>query len=163
MLESAGIVGCEGDVVSLAGDWRERLAVARKTGGEREADELAEAHRKLKSRAFRNRDGAPESKPSAAGLEAVRRSHAMRDTRLRDVARPEEERRKAGPPPALRAMVSRMLGQLGRLRMGLLHEIAVEEGFDHRDVPEVVRAMGCRVERLPEYGDEEFVLARGAA
>lgn len=163
MLEDAGIVGCEGDVVSLAGDWHERLAVARKTGGELEADELAEAHRKLKSRAFRNRDGAPESKPSAAGLEAVRRSHAMRDARLRELAREEEERRKAGPPPELGAMISRMLGQLGRMRMGLLRELAAEEGFDRRDVPDAVRAMGCRVEGLAEYGGEEFVFAREAA
>lgn len=163
MLESAGIVGCEGDVVSLAGDWRERLAVARKTGGEPEADELAEAHRKLKSRAFRNRDGAPESKPSAAGLEAVRRSHAMRDARLRELAREEEERCKAGPPPELGAMISRMLGQLGRMRMGLLRELAAEEGFDWRDVPDAARAMGYRVEGLAEYGGEEFVFAREAA
>ncbi len=163
MLVDAGIVECEDDVVSLAGDWRERLAVARKTGGELEADELAERCRKLKSRAYRERDKAPGSRPSAAGLEAMRRSRAMRDARLHELARAEEERRKAGPPPALAAMVSRMLGQLGRVRMGLLRDLATEEGFNRRDVPEVVRATGHRVERLPEYGNEEFVFAREAA
>ena len=168
MLEDAGIVGCEGDVIRLAGDWREKLTVAREIGGELEADELAEDRRKLKSRAYRNRDKAPESKPSAAGLEAVRRSRAMRDARLAELARAEEERRKAGPSPELRALVSGMLvgfdrGHLDKLRMGLLCEEAAEKKLDWRDVPEVVRAMGYRVERLPEYGNAEFVLAREVA
>jgi hypothetical protein len=157
MLMDAGIIECEGDVVRLAGDWREKLAVARKTGGEMEADELAERRRKLKSRAYHERDKAATSRPSAAGLEAVRRSRAMRDARLRELAHEEEERRRAGPPPELAALISRMLGQLGRLRMGLLCDVATDEGFDRRHVPEAVRARGYRVERLEEYGDEEFV------
>ena len=170
MLEDAGIVGCEGDVIRLAGDWREKLAVARDAGGELEADELAEDRRKLKSRAYRNRDKAPKSRPSAAGLEAVRRSRAMRDARLQEIARAEEERRKAGPPPELEVLISGMLvgfdrGFLDKLRMGLLCEEAAEKKLDWRHVPEAVRAMGYRVERLPEYGDEEFVFppTEGAA
>lgn len=34
---------------------------------------------------------------------------------------------------------------------------AGEEGFDRRSVSEAVLAMAHRVERLPEYGNEEFV------
>jgi hypothetical protein len=157
MLKEAGVIECEGDVVSLAANWREKLDAARKVGGELEADELAEVNRKLKSRAYRDRDKTPVSKPSAAGLEAVKRSHAMRDARLEEIARAEEERRRAGPPPELEALISDLLGKNGKLRMGLLCELATEEGFEWRDVPEATRAMGYRVERLEEYGDEEFV------
>lgn len=170
MLEEAGIISCEGDVVRLAANWREKLDAARKVGGELEADELAEVNRKLKSRAYRERDKAPVSKPSAAGLEAVRRSHAMRDARLQELARAEAERRRAGPPPGLEALIAGVLGQLDRgqldrLRMGLLCDVATDEGFDRRHVPEAVRARGYRVEKLKEYGDEEFVfpLIEGAA
>ena len=41
--------------------------------------------------------------------------------------------------------------------MRLLCEIAVEEGLRWRDVSPAVRRMGYRVERLPEYGDTEFI------
>lgn len=157
MLEDAGIIECEGDVIRLAADWREKLNTARETGGEIKADGLAEANRKRKSRAYHERDKPLVSKPSAAGLEAMRRSRAMRDARLEELARAEEERRKAGPLPKLAALISGLLGKNGRLRMGLLCEMAMEEGFKWRDVPEAARAMGYRVERLPEYGDEEFV------
>ncbi len=157
MLEEAGIIGCEGDVINLAADWREKLLAARKTGEEPEADELAEVGRKLKSRAYHERDKPLVSKPSAAGLEAMRRSRAMRDARLEELRRVEEERRKAGPPPKLTALIRELLGKNDRLRMGLLCEMATEEGFEWRDVPEAARAMGCRVERLPEYGNEEFL------
>ena len=54
-------------------------------------------------------------------------------------------------------------GHLDRLRMGLLREEAMEEGFNGRDVPEAVRAMGYRIERLPEYGDEEFIFVKEVA
>ncbi len=74
MLEEAGIIECENDVVTLAADWRARLDDARETGGEIEADALAEDQRKRKSRGYHNRDKPPVSKPSGAGLEAVRRS-----------------------------------------------------------------------------------------
>jgi len=157
MLEDAGIIKCEDDVIKLAAEWREKLNTARENGGELEADELAEDRRKLKSRAYRERDNPLASKPSAAGLEAMRRSRAMRNARLEELARAEEERRKAGPPPELAALISGLLSKNDRLRMGLLCELATEEGFKWRDVPEAARVMGYRVERLPEYGDEEFV------
>ncbi len=55
MLEEAGIIEGAGDVIALAADWSERLEEARAAGGELEADELAEEHRKRKSRAYRRR------------------------------------------------------------------------------------------------------------
>ncbi len=74
MLEEAGILAVEGGVIRLAADWRSRLDDVRETGGEIEADALAEDQRKRKSRAYRNRDKPPVSNPSAVGLAAVRRS-----------------------------------------------------------------------------------------
>jgi hypothetical protein len=169
MLAEAGVIeAVTGDVVELATDWSERLDKERAAGGELEADELAEYHRKRKSRAYQERDKPLVSKPSPAGLSAVRRSHAARDARLQELARAEEERRRNGPPHALKALISRTLGQLDRghldrVRMGLLRDIAMEEGFDRRDVPELVHAMGYRVERLPEYDNQKFIYVRSAA
>jgi hypothetical protein len=155
--QEAGIVVIDGDTVSLAPDWRARLEEQRELGEEIEAEEVARRRYRNKSRAYHNRNKALESRPSAAGLEAVHRSHVMRDARLQEIARAEEERCQAGPPPALEALISGILGQLDRSRMGLLCEVAREEGFNWRDVSEAVRRMGCRVEKLPEYGDGEFV------
>ncbi len=193
-LQEAGIVVIDGDTVSLTPDWRARLEKVRQLGGETSysyelrtveivggeeivtrrvvrklgADEVACQRYREKSRAFHNRNKAPESKPSSAGLAAVRRSQERRDARLREIARAEEERRRAGPPSGLGVLICGMLGQLGRghldrLRMGLLCEVAMEEGFNRRDVPEVVRAMGYRVERLAEYNNAEFIFAKEAA
>jgi hypothetical protein len=55
MLEEAGIVVLEGDVLHLAEDWLERLEDQRELGKEVEADELAAKRHKIKSRAFHNR------------------------------------------------------------------------------------------------------------
>jgi hypothetical protein len=59
--------------------------------------------------------------------------------------------------------VSKYLKQHRRIRMGLLCDLARDEGLRSRDVPPVVRRMGYRVERLPEYGNAEFVYAVGVA
>ena len=169
-LLEAGIVAIDGNTVELTSDWLERLETQRELGEEIEAEEVSLQRYKAKSRAYHNRNKASVSKPSAAGLSAVRRSQQMRDTRLSELACAEEERQRVGPPHALVTLISRILGQidrgyLDRLRMGLLCEEAIEEGFNWRDVPDAVRTMGYRVERLTEYGDEEFVfpLAKGAA
>jgi hypothetical protein len=55
MLEEAGIVAVEGDVVHLTEDWLGRLEDQRELGKEVETDELATKRHKLKSRAFHNR------------------------------------------------------------------------------------------------------------
>jgi hypothetical protein len=41
--------------------------------------------------------------------------------------------------------------------MGLLCEIAMNEGLRWRDVPPAVERMGYRVERSPVYDNEQFV------
>jgi hypothetical protein len=55
MLEEAGIISVDGDVVSLAEDWLDRLENARELGGEIEAEEHARRRYRDKSRAYHNR------------------------------------------------------------------------------------------------------------
>jgi hypothetical protein len=74
MLVDFGIITLAEDRVTLAEDWLDKLQTARETGGEIEADKLAEAHRKRRSAAYRNRHKPTQSKPTADGLAAVHRS-----------------------------------------------------------------------------------------
>jgi hypothetical protein len=55
MLEEAGIITVNGDVVTLAEDWLDRLEDARELGGEIEAEKLARRRYREKSRAYHNR------------------------------------------------------------------------------------------------------------
>jgi hypothetical protein len=156
-LEDAGVIEVEGDIVLLVADWSERLEAARRIGEELEADELAERDRKRKSRAYHSRHEAPKSKPSAVGLEAIRRSHEQRQAGLAAI---EERKAAAAKTEELRkaeAFVRDRLRDLGRIRFGLLQDIAHDEGIDPWSVPRAVEALGCRVEKLPEYGDQRFV------
>lgn len=158
-LEEAGIIECEGDVIRLAGEWLARLEEERERGGEIEqAERQAEKHRDERARyrerlklAKRVKRGTPK-----ASLDAVRRTEELRERRLREI-RDEEERDRAPTPPAVEALVARILGQNERIRMGLLCDIARDEGLRWRDVPPAVRRMGYRIERLPEYDNREFV------
>jgi hypothetical protein len=82
MLEEAGIVSVEGDVVSLAPDWLERLEQVREVGGEIEVDETARRRLAIKRRAYHNRhkhpaDRAPTHEEIAA-LEDARNAWRMR-------------------------------------------------------------------------------------
>jgi hypothetical protein len=155
-LEKAGIIEMDGDVIRLVAEWLAQLNERREADGEIEqAERQAKKHRE-NSESFRlylerEKHGTPK-----ASTDAVRRTHELRDRRLRE-AREEEERRRSPVPPALRELVSRLVKQNGRLRMGLLHGIAAEEGYHFRHVSRAVEALGCRVEKLPEYGDQRFV------
>src|ERR687897_1565818 len=55
MLEEAGIITVQGDVVTLAEDWLDRLEDTRELGGEIEAEEHARRRYRAKSRAYHNR------------------------------------------------------------------------------------------------------------
>jgi hypothetical protein len=165
MLEDARIIEVQGDALRLAADWSERLKAARVVGGELEADELAERRRKLNSRAFHRRDETPKSRPSAAGYQAIMRSHEQRQAGLAAIA---ERAAAAAKTEALRkaeAFVRERLRELGRIRLALLQDIARDEGLDAWSIPNAVEALGCPTERLPEYGNRLFVFApaEGAA
>jgi hypothetical protein len=159
MLEDAGVIEVDADTLRLAADWSERLEAARVAGGELEADELAERRRKLNSRAYHRRNEAPKSQPSAAGLEAIRRSHEQRRTGLAAIAEraaaavKSEELRKA------EAFVRDRLAELGRIRLALLQDIWHDAGGDPWSIPRAVEALGCRVEELQEFDNRRFVFA----
>jgi hypothetical protein len=165
MLEDVGIVAVEGDTVVLAADWPERLEAARRAGGEPEADELAERDRRRKCRAYHRRYETPKSRPSAAGLEAIRRSHERRRAGLVTIAErtaaaaETEEQRKA------EAFVRDRLRELGRIRLALLQDIWHDAGGDPWTIPRALEALGCRVEALTEFGGRRFVFppVEGAA
>ncbi len=161
-LEKAGIIECESDVIRLVGGWLARLDERRESDGEIEqAERQAKKHRRQSERyrvfLEREKNGTPEA--SAA---AVRRSHDLRDRRMRE-AREEEERRRAPVSPALLEFVARLVRQNGRLRMGLLRGIATEEGHHFIHVPRAVEELGLHVERLAEFDNEPFVFAPSEA
>lgn len=157
MLEEAAILAVEGDVVTLAADWYERLYDARRVGGELEADELAEERRKRNSRAYHARDQAPVSKPSAASLEAIERSHEQRAAGLAATAERADAAARAEEQKRAEAFVLDRLRALGRIRFGLLQDIGRDEGFDPWTTIAAVKVLGCRVEKLPEFDNRKFV------
>jgi hypothetical protein len=155
-LEEAGIIECEGDLIRLAADWLTRLDERREEDGEVEqAEKQAKRHRaegeRYRLHLRRQKHGTPK-----ASIEAVRRTHELRDRRMRE-AHEEEEHRRAPVDPALLELVARLVKQNGRIRMGLLCGIASDEGMRGQDVPRAVEALGCRVEELAEYGGQRFV------
>ena len=164
-LEEAGILAIERDRVTLTEGWMDRLEDAREAGGELEAEELGRRRYLDKSRAFHRRHEAPVSKPSAASLEAIKRSRESKAAGLAAVAERTaaaartEEKRKA------EAFVRERLRELGRIRLALLQDIWHDVGGDPWTIPKAVEALGCRVEELPEYDNRRFVFppAEGAA
>jgi hypothetical protein len=159
MLEAAGIVEVSeaGDTVRLAADWSERLEAARRIGGELEADELAERRRKMASRAYHRRNEVPKSEPSAEGLQAIERSHEARRAGRAAIAERAAAAAKTEELRKTEAFVRGKLQALGRIRLGLLQDIAHDEGIDPWTIPQAIEALGCRVEELPEFGNRRFV------
>jgi Domain of unknown function (DUF3854) len=159
MLEEAGIITVEGDTVSLTQNWLEALEEQREIGKEIEAEELARRRCLDKSRAFHRRHKAPVSNPSAASLEAIRRSRESKAAGLAAIveraaaAAKTEEQRKA------EAFVRDRLRELGRIRLALLQDIWHDAGGDPWTIPKAVEGLGCRVEELPEYDNRRFVFA----
>jgi len=156
-LQEAGILTVEGDLVVLAENWRDRLEEVREAGGELEADELALRRYRDRSRAYHRRRDKPVSKPSAAGLDAIKRSHVQRKAGLAAIkeraaaAAKSEELRKA------EAFVRDRLRELGRIRLALLQDIWHDEGGDPWTIPQAIEALGCRVDKLPEFENRRFV------
>jgi hypothetical protein len=166
--EEAGILTVEGGVVSLSPDWLDRLEEQRERGEELEADEQAQRDRKRRSLAYRDhlakkRGKSPASKPSAASLEAIRRSRESKAAGLSAIAERAaaaartEELRKA------EAFVRDRLRELDRIRLALLQDIARDEGLDAWTIPNAIEALGYRVEELPEFDNRRFVYAPSEA
>ncbi len=164
MLEETGVIEVVGDVVRLAVEWREALEAERREKGEVEADGLDEDRRKRKSRAYRDRGrslGAPVSKPSAAGLEALKRGE---EKRAEHIAAHEEHQAKARVADLeakrfAKRFVHDRLRELGRIRLGLLQQILRDAGGAPAYALPAAKSLGCTVEKLSEFGNREFVFA----
>lgn len=155
-LEDSGVIECEGDVIRLAREWRARLDERREQDGEIEqAERQRERHREQSKRYREHLERKKQGTPQAS-RDAVKRTKDLRERRLQEIA-DEEERDQAPTPSEVELLIKRVLGQNARVRMGLLCEIAMEQGLRWRDVPPAVGRMGYRVQRLPEYGDAEFI------
>ncbi len=150
-LEDAGIIVVEGDMVRLTADWAERLEAAREAGGELEADELAERNRKLNSAGYHRRHETPKSDDPPPLLGAERVAEMLRESAHERAAAKSEELRKA------EAFVRDCLRRLGRIRPVILEGAWHDKGGDPRHIPLAVEALGCRVERLPEFDNRQFV------
>jgi hypothetical protein len=156
-LEAAGIVEVSGDVVRLTPDWRANLEAERERSGEIAiAKRQAERHRDERE-LYRKYGPAPptEDPPQLMGperVEAIVRERAKEDLETRI----ENQRRKVGF--TVETFVFDKLKALGQIRLALLMEVYEDAGGDPWDVPLAVRRMGCRIERLPEYGNRQFVM-----
>ena len=111
----------------------------------------------MNSRAYHRRHEAPVSKPSAAGLEAVKRSHEQRRAGLVTIAERAAAAAKTEEQRKAEAFVRDRLRELGRIRLSLLQDIWHDAGGDPWTIPKAVEALGCRVEKLPEYDNRAFV------
>jgi Domain of unknown function (DUF3854) len=104
MLEEAGIVTVDDDVVTLTDNWLEALDDARELGKEVEADELATTRHKIKSRAYHGRhkvkaDEAPaedEMRDRREGYAERRRQYIAAAIARLFAERPEYRTRRAG-------------------------------------------------------------------
>ena len=160
-LEEAGILTVEGDTVTLADDWLDRLEEAREAGGELEAEELARKHYRDRSRAYHARNVPAKSEPSAAGLATIQRSH---EKRSEHIAEHDEHQAKVNAAETehkrfVKRFVHDRLRALGRIRLELLQEILRDAGGTPSYALPAAKSLGCTVERLPEYENREFVIA----
>jgi len=164
MLEEAGIIEVEGDVVRLSADWLGKLEEERERKGEiSRAEQQRDEHRKQRER-YRDYLESVKRQPSRAGWKNVKRGYESREAGLAAIeeraaaAIKTEELRKAA------AFVRDRIRELGRIRLALLQDIARDAGIDALSILMAVEALGCSIERLPEYGNRLFVFAaEGAA
>ena len=155
-LEEAGIVRVEGDMVSLTSDWREKLEEERERAEEiAQAEDQRKKHREQSKRYREHLERVKQGTP-AASLRAVEDQRELRERKLRE-KREDEEKDRARTPPEVESFIRRILAQHDRLRMGLLCNVAREEGLRERDIPPAVERMGYQVERLIEYDNQQFI------
>lgn len=170
MLEEAGIITVEDDQVTLADNWLEALDVAREIGGEIEAEERARRDLEKRRRAYHSRQKTPPTphwtnNPDADGV--VEDLRPVEDEDEPEVAPEVEEVEVLEESPAV-AFVLDYVGRLGKVRLGLLEQIWLEDhGGDLAELRRAVDASGVREMRLPEYRNSLFLYPpledRGAA
>jgi hypothetical protein len=162
--EEAGIIAINGDEVSLTPDWLDRLEEQRECGEELAADEQAKRDRKRRSLAYRDhlerkRGKALASKPSAASVAAIRRSRETKAAGLAAIAERAAAAVKTEEQRRAESFIRDRLQVLGRIRFALLQDIWHDAGGDPWTIAQAVRALGCSIEKLPEFDNEPFVFA----
>jgi hypothetical protein len=162
MLIDAGILEVKGDVLHLAANWSGRLQAARVAGGELEADELAERRRKLNSHAYHRRHDASKSRPSAAGLQAVRRSRELREAHLEALPEPAKSRPLSPFARAIRDYLERHPRDARQPAGWIGSTLWAYELFDGRPTPAEAKAA---IEELggAAYLDTKLKQAKGVA
>jgi len=160
-LQEAGVIEYTGDVVRLAADWFARLEDERRSKGEiQQAEKQVERHHKEGAR-YRDYLQSIKDKPSAASFAAVKRSESKR---AEHIAEHEEHHAKASAAElkaktfAKRYVHDRMR-ELGRIRLELLKQVLRDAGGTVTYTLPAAKSLGCTVERLPEFGNQEFVFA----
>ena len=160
-LADSGVVEMVGNEVRLAGDWSARLAEVRRRGGEYEARRATEVRHRLQSEAFRARGPgrglghcSKPSEPTAAGLEAVKRSRARRDAEMLRAARPVSElERPPAPDPvivdALRAALGRWPDHADDYPSWWASTLYVEEYLPTRPPPPAVELAFAELSGVP--------------
>ena len=155
-LIESGVIECEGDVIRLACEWRARLDERRERDGEIFQAELQAEKHKAESKKYREHREREKRGTPQASMDAARRTKEMREKRLQEI-REEKERDQDPTPPEVAAFVRRILSNHKRMRLGLLCEVAREQGLRWRDIPSAVERIGYRVEKLPEYQNATFI------
>jgi DNA-binding PadR family transcriptional regulator len=154
-LQEAGIVEVDGNIVRLTANWREALENRREEDGENAAHDRDEAKYLEQGKAFRDRDKTPADEvPPLMGREKMAEVLAERAKEERD-RRIEHQRRKVGV--TAETFIHDRLKSLERIRLGLLRDIWSDAGGDPADVLSAAVRLGCRVERLPVYDNEQFI------
>jgi hypothetical protein len=154
-LEEAKIVELDGNIVRLTADWREALENRREEDGENAAHDRDEKKYREQGEAFRNRDKTPaEEVPPLMGREKMAEVLAERAKEDQD-RRIEHQRRKVGV--TAETFIHDRLKSLERIRLGLLRDIWSDAGGDPEDVLSAAVRLGCRIERLPVYDNQQFV------
>lgn len=156
MLEEAGILTVEDDLVTLADNWLEALERARELGGEIASDEAAAEDLKLRRRAYHNRhkvtpDPHWANDPDADGaIEDLRPAHEGSEAVGPEPRKPEQD--------AAAAVVLGYVERLGKIRLGLLEQIWLEDhGGDLAELRGAIDAAGVQRERLREFRNAEFL------
>jgi hypothetical protein len=154
-LQEAGILVLDGDTVRLTAGWREKLENRREEDGEIEAHHRDERKYREQAEAFRNRDKTPsEEVPPLLGREKMAEIQAER-AKDGEERRIERQRQKVGV--TAETFIHDKLKSLGRIRLGLLRDIWSDAGGNPKDVLSAAVRLGCRIERLPAYDNQQFI------
>jgi len=154
-LEEAGIVELDGNTVRLAEDWREALENRREEDGEIYAHNRDERKYREQAEAFRNRDKTPaEEVPPLMGREKMAEIQAER-AKEEEEKRIEHQRQKVGV--TAETFIHDKLKSLDRIRLGLLRDIWSDAGGNPKDVLSAAIRLGCRIEKLPTYDNQQFI------